>query len=145
MSQWLDWRTGYCWNTEGHTHTPGQETITLFTQNFRCNVWWSKMIISFVWQSLSKCILYGKIKIKTCLASWFFEKKEGRGTFFLRKCSEYPYLTFDFGYSALWMISENKEEALFILLFWKVSPSYDHKTLKCVLKASTAQTSLRRS
>ena len=32
------------------------------------------------------------------------------------------------------MISENEEEALFILLFWKVDPSYDHKTLlKCVL------------
>ena len=24
----------------------------------------------------------GKIKIKTCLASWFFEKKEGGGAFF---------------------------------------------------------------
>ena len=31
------------------------------------------------------------------------------------------------------MISENEEEALFILLFWKVGPSYDNKTLrKCV-------------
>ena len=54
-------------------------------------------------------------------------------------------------YSALWFISKN-EEALFILLFWKVGPSCDHNTpLKCVLyiwkavyKVSTSQTSLRR-
>ena len=51
------------------------------------------------------------------------------------------------------MISENEEEALFILLFWKVGSSCDHKTtLKCVLyiykavyKVATSQTSLKRS